>query len=274
MALTCTEIGTLVHPYLDGEFSDEDRVALERHTAECGRCRELVQYEMAFKASLRAKLASPPAPSALRRRVLASLDEVDGLTGERAPSRWLTWLLPTSATAAAAAAIALFVLVPAGPPEPAKASAQAPLIPSGPARPARFDPREIRVALGERAVPVTPDNARRVERMLSSRVGVPVRVPSTDQTAAARVRKLHDRLAAEVAFAMPDGEITMYQFDPRGAALAGKLTRRIEDADVECDTDGKLHQFFYVHDGVGVIILTTQPEDAALEFVRRQLRTR
>ncbi|RMH43213.1 MAG: hypothetical protein D6689_05565 [Deltaproteobacteria bacterium] len=285
MALTCTDIGKLVYPYLDGEFSDEDRVAFERHTSTCQRCQALVHAEMAFKATLRAKLAPPAAPAHLRRRILAALDDVDRARGDApAAQRWLAWLVPSGAVAAAAAAIALFFLYPrpTSAPQPIATAPHG----AGPvaASPVADDPEldPLRVASGAhtgRPVTVTSQNAPEVERELSRAIGIPVRLPlaplRTRPAAAQIVHFGRDRLGAQLAFDFDDGNASVFVFDARGLRLrrTGRV-RRVGDTDVLVETEAGYRKLWVVRDGVGYIVVTDQPEERALEFLQSSLGIR
>lgn len=276
MALICTDVGKLVHPYLDGEFSDEDRVALERHTAECGACRDLVQYEMTFKASMRAKLSPPKASSSLRRRVLASLDEVDRLHSDSQPRRLLSWLLPTGSMAAAAAAIALFFLYPnarqnQGVTPPIEAATDDPFV----------DEllRTMPVSTGPVVQP--PDRVEyeltKLQRSLSQRVGVPVRLPRLGvYPSSAWVVRIRGHLrAARVHYRLENGDISVFTFDSTGIRPKTGHARHLGDTEVLCDKQKGYTKVFYEKDGVGRMVVSDElSEDELLHLVRIDLGIR
>jgi len=270
MALTCHDIGRLVHPYLDGEFSDDDRVALEQHTTECGPCRDLVQYEMAFKASMRTKLSPPKASSDLRRRVCASLDEVDNLHGASAPGRLLTWLLPSGAMAAAAAAIALFFLYP-------NASKQQN---SSAETGAAIDPRnDAKRIFDGRPMPMPVGNTDQVRREMSRAVGIPVRIPQFDpaggHAAGVRVVPLKaNRFGAQINYQFPNGDISVLMFDSRGLKPTRGVRRIVGHSEVLCDEQDGVRKFFYEKDGVGHVITSDMSEDETLRIIRSDLESR
>lgn len=277
MALTCTDIGMLVHPYLDGEFSDDDRVSLERHTAECDACRDLVQYEMAFKASLRTKLSPPVASSSLRHRVLASLDEVDELRGDSAPRSLLAWLLPAGSMAAAAAAIALFFLYPTASQKPDTAgdTLVEPLPPFA----------NVFVDEHRRAIPVSagrvvqpPDQIERelsrLQRDLSLSVGFPVRLPRLGvyPTGAWVIRLNRDRKAARVHYRFENGDISVFTYDSTGMRPTTGHTRQVGDTEVLCDKQKGFTKVFYEKDGVGRMVVSGElSEDELLRIIRIDL---
>lgn len=120
MAICCSDVETLVQTYLDGELAENDAVEFDQHIGECSACRARVAEERRFLAALRARLAAPPAPDVVRRRVLAALDDEDRVRGRARRQRRASWILPGAASLAAAAALLVFALDPwAGQPQAA-----------------------------------------------------------------------------------------------------------------------------------------------------------
>ena len=70
MVVSCADVQKFVHPYLDGEFEDQDRIELEQHLAGCAACREMVAFEQSFKQALKKRVKRPAAPMELRARIL------------------------------------------------------------------------------------------------------------------------------------------------------------------------------------------------------------
>lgn len=110
--MTCAEMDMLVHPFLDGELVDEERVRIQKHAAGCERCQGLVNHEVTFRQNLRARLrpraghADDTVPPALRQRVVAALDRADA-KGEGPARSFGRMLAPALGALATAAAIAL-----------------------------------------------------------------------------------------------------------------------------------------------------------------------
>ena len=67
----CTETPGRAFELLDGALDPAERAAFEAHLAACRRCREGVEHDRRFLASLHARDLTEPAPRALRRRVVA-----------------------------------------------------------------------------------------------------------------------------------------------------------------------------------------------------------
>lgn len=274
MALTCTDIGKLVHPYLDGEFSDEDRVALEQHASDCAPCHELVQYEMKFKAAMRAKLALPKAPSALRAKVIGSLDELDQLSApERRGVRW-AWLLPATAMTAAAAAIALFFLVPTG------ARRVEPVAATQPAAGNPFVAEHLVAPIP--VVASDTDELDQVERELSHRVGVRVRAPrfgGLERPAmSAQLFNLRDAPAARFSYVLREEtgrrhNLNVTVLDPNRLEVPARNVRRVGSAEVLTGTYREFHWVFYTKDGAGYAFTSaTLDEDQLVQLATDELR--
>jgi len=299
MALTCADLEKLVQPYLDGELSDDDRATLEQHTIACASCNALMQHEIALRGAIRAKLAPPRAPAALRPRVLAALDDEDrrAIT-TAAPGPLWPRLLATAATAAAAAAIALFFLAPNAERGGAGGAAVEALAPRGhEARIASTQPAMSRNTLSQRnpfiaehqmrPIPVAlSDDAQidRLERELSRRVGVRVRVPTLHgvqrSAMTARYTRLpgHDTRAAQFSYVLVndrDGrryDLSVTVFDPTGVEIPAKRRVRIGDTDVLCDSDHGYHSVFFLRDGVGYAMSSgSMGEDQLIELARSNI---
>ena len=69
--MTCTELESLLHPYLDGEFEPHEQSNFEQHLAGCVECAQRVHSEMAFRGLLRrtSQAAAMRAPDSLRGRI-------------------------------------------------------------------------------------------------------------------------------------------------------------------------------------------------------------
>ncbi len=102
--MDCQDLQRFIHPYVDGEFDEEERVELTAHLAICDSCRRVAHFEGRFRERLREQIAPIKAPPALRVRLGQALDATDRR------QRWLWgWrLLPASAAVAAMAAGIVF----------------------------------------------------------------------------------------------------------------------------------------------------------------------
>jgi anti-sigma factor RsiW len=275
MALTCIDMGRLVQPYLDGEFSDEDRAAFDEHTCECTACRGMVQYEVQFKASLRAKLVPPKASSDLRTRILGRLDDAD--REQAAPSHW-EWLFPGTAVAAAVGAIALFFVAPMG---TARRASNPPSTPSLIAA-AGIDHRVSPVTLHtSRPLAINPSNASEVLRRFESNVGVSMAPPQfTGYRASPRaVRKvrLQDRDVAQVIYEVTSADsrvaydLSVLIFDPHGLTFRGTRRRTLGNTVVSYSSEGGYNSVYYRKNGVGYVVTSDVDEHTLLQLVAVEL---
>lgn len=102
-SMTCEELESSIHPYVDGEFDGPERQEVEAHLAQCESCREGVAFARAFRSRVRQareSSGSAAAPEALRQSIAA------GLAIETRRRRWrrlrpsVTWSVAAAATAA------------------------------------------------------------------------------------------------------------------------------------------------------------------------------
>jgi len=78
--MTCAELDSLLHPYLDGEFEPHEQLNFEQHLAGCAECARRVHSEMAFRGLLRRTsqvAAAIRAPDSLRQSVEAGFHQED-----------------------------------------------------------------------------------------------------------------------------------------------------------------------------------------------------
>jgi anti-sigma factor (TIGR02949 family) len=285
MALTCIDLQRLVHPYLDGEFADDDRVALQGHIAVCSPCRDLVQHELAFKDRLRGKLRVPEAPPALRSRICAALDDADGAARPAAGARW-QWLLPGTALASAAAAIALFVASPSLPPaatpaRPVAASAPAEramvAAPAVPQTAARLDQELVRV---HENVPVElHGRLPEVASQLTRAVGRPVQLPRFEGRRVAFqrawVHPLQGREAARGEYTFEAAgrrhRLTYVMFDGAGLTIGGTQQRRIAGRDIWSGHSGGVSFAAFADRGTIHAFVSDTDPDTLLGLVEHEL---
>jgi hypothetical protein len=93
----------------DDELSAQQRLDISTHVASCKDCEMLLATERATRAMLRENIPEVPAPEALRRRILASLDAVD--RAEARVTRLRRFQRPGLWVAAASLAACLAVMV-------------------------------------------------------------------------------------------------------------------------------------------------------------------
>jgi anti-sigma factor RsiW len=96
--VTCDELQTLLHGYVDGELDLVHHLDIERHLASCPGCTRACKQLQALQATLRGSAPGFATPAGLRHRIERSLSDLD--ESRPAHRQRLGWL-----TLAAAAAV-------------------------------------------------------------------------------------------------------------------------------------------------------------------------
>jgi|GEM_PF-5542574 len=217
---TCKDVLKLIPPYIDGEFTDEERAAVENHVSGCESCREAVATERAFKAGLRAKLTPPREPSGLRAMISTSLDSVDRDTrGEvdRGPVA-----LPAVAIVFAAAAGLLFAFSPARKPLAPQLAIPAVDAPMPSVAPRTLAPTTVAALPGSRSV-----NLERVRITVpTSRGPKAVWVEAFDPRTVQFQRMEHRRIGRHDVWITSAGRVTrvLYRRDDKAYSMTSELS--------------------------------------------------
>jgi mycothiol system anti-sigma-R factor len=74
--ITCAEAVEQLWAYLDGALADEDKAALEEHLGFCRVCCGEVEFAEELRGFL-ARSAAEELPEEVRRRLIATLDDVE-----------------------------------------------------------------------------------------------------------------------------------------------------------------------------------------------------
>ena len=254
MPVSCADVQKFVHPYLDGEFEDADRVELEHHLSTCATCRQAVAFEQSFKAALKTRLRRPVAPAALRGRVLEALDRADAEGNGPVPSLWRR-LAPATAIAAAAAAAAFF-LWPGASSHPPPGLA---LVEDAVKTHVKYLPVEV------------AGNEDQVRDFLRGRVDVPVRPPRLPMNAVlvgARIGRLGASDAALLRYRVGSTLLTVLVFDPSVLhGFDGGRHRRVRDHEVYTGTSRGFSTAFYEQAGLGYGVISDLDQNAMLDLV-------
>jgi anti-sigma factor RsiW len=106
--VTCTELRTLLHGYVDGELDPVRNVEIEEHLRTCGACSQAHQAQLALRSALQSDDLYIRAPVGLERRIRIAAQRPEG------KSRLLRLQLRgwAAAAVAAAAVVALVFFVP------------------------------------------------------------------------------------------------------------------------------------------------------------------
>lgn len=71
--MDCLDVVRQLWDYLDGELTDESMAEIRAHLSECRDCHPHYDFERAFLDAIAATRSEHPAPSQVRRKVLAKL---------------------------------------------------------------------------------------------------------------------------------------------------------------------------------------------------------
>jgi anti-sigma factor (TIGR02949 family) len=202
--MDCQEVHKFVHPYLDGEFGEDDRVAFAAHLSGCEHCRRVVRFEEQFKEKLSTSANPlPTAPGRLRARVGSLLAEETAREERRNRRRWTLRLVPALA-AAAALAIALGVTLQGG---------QAP--------PAEQQLAEQSVRWHRTALPldVTDSRGGKIRKFFRDKVPFAVRLPrlrnKNARLVGARLTQLRGQQAVYLTYQLGGQRVSFFVVDPR-----------------------------------------------------------
>ena len=219
--LACRDLEeTLLHAYVDGEFSADECAEVKTHLAGCAACTLAVRIQESYKRAMRR--AAVQAPHAL-------LDSVrDDLAEEPAPGsgRWERAFREPRAIALAAAAAGAAVWFLAG-------GLQHPLF----AR--RSQLLEAGVALHARALPLdyTGSDATSTQHWLESKLEYGVHLPRFGrgpQLQGARLSQVQSHQAAVVTYTVPEGDghrVSLLIVDDPEPTLPG-VARKIANREV------------------------------------------
>jgi anti-sigma factor (TIGR02949 family) len=206
--MDCQVVQKMLQFYLDGEFDEEDRWALEQHLASCPDCRARADYEHRFRRAVRARVALPAAPDGLRQRAVELVEQ--GPTPRRVPRR-LIW-----GTVPAAAALALVVSFTW-----AVTSGFMPLIDEAVVRHSRQPPVEVDSA-----------DSGVVEDWFRSKVDFHVALPRFERRqlalVGARLSNLAERQAALVRYRHGGRQFSLFVISDSGVDIDGQHCRRVQ----------------------------------------------
>jgi anti-sigma factor RsiW len=281
--MTCGEMDMLVHPFIDGELVDEERVRIEKHAAGCERCRGLVNHEVTFRQNLRARLrpraGHDTVPPELRQRVVAALDRADA-EGE-GPARSIgRRFAPALGALATAAAIALFFgshgdggnlgRSSDGLVEQAIAGHRKNL----PVEVGGTDAEITSWMQGKVPVAVRPLRRRTADSASPSMMGPNPRAMMIPRLVGARISHLGNRDAGQIVYRVEGSQLTVYVFDPSGWEVSAPSQRHqmIDGREVYLAERAGYSVAIYRDRGVGYALASDLDEDSLLAVVAAALQ--
>jgi mycothiol system anti-sigma-R factor len=89
--VTCTDIQTAIHGYLDGELDAARNLEIEQHLQQCAVCSQTYKADQTLQRAIKTGSQYYPAPADLRKRIQSSIRQVNksGSIVPAMPWRWL-----------------------------------------------------------------------------------------------------------------------------------------------------------------------------------------
>jgi anti-sigma factor RsiW len=259
--MRCADIDKLVHAYIDGELVGDDCVLLERHTAECERCRARVAFQSSFKGQVRARLRGRVVdpPDRLRRAILDGLDRADARGEGPVPRVWRRALPAGAGVLVAAAGIAVFLGLGGRPSEAESAIVEDAI---------RGHQKNLPMEVGG------PDSDA-ISVWMQGKVPVPVRPPQLQATRAqlvgARVYHLRNRDVAQIVYRVGRSQMSVYVFDSSGWDLEAPQRQVVRRHPVYLTEERGYTVALYEDRGVGYAFASDLARDELLRLIAASL---
>ena len=206
--MDCAELSKFLHAYLDGELVEDDRVGYAAHLRSCDRCRQIANFELAFRERVRDCVEPVCASASLKARVQQALDEVDR------PRWWLQpWFRRAVPVAVGLAGLAVFVVW--------QRSAQQQRL---------SQIAEASISYHRQRLPmdVQGSSPEPIRRYFSDKVGFAVHLPRFAgrhaELMGARLTQLREHKAAYLVYRVDGQRVSVFIVDP--GALPGEAQSR------------------------------------------------
>jgi anti-sigma factor RsiW len=266
MKLTCDDLHTQIHYYIDHELDEAERVELEAHLFDCPSCRAKVEAFSSLKQSIKTH-ASCQAPDALRSNIMAALAAADHAAPPPAPF----WSLPRSPistlplAASLAIAATLLLVLPAFTIAPASSS-QHPAI-----------KQAVDWHRGDLPLDVKTADSHHASRWLRDKVDFPVRLPRFDVGRArllgARLAHVQDRRAVYALYEVDGGaRLSVMMFHGEGFEVPSDKVRELEGRDVALMRAQGFDVAVVQDQGVTYTFTSDLPDADFLSLMRDSLR--
>lgn len=275
--MTCRQVSALLDTFVDGELPQDQTLAVEEHLASCDACNERLEFDGAFRASMKSAVHASAVPSvgldgrlsaalrAERERLLS--DAPTEVPSGKLRKPWVPMLL----VAAMALSILVFLTVhpdrESGPVLAANVTRQKPEV-------AETPEHALDELVQYHAAPPEPQitEPRLVER-LAPEVGVPVRLPVGLKQYGASwegggVVPMNNQRAALFRYRVSNHPVTVYVYDAQRVPLRAVLEPRVvHNQPVHV---GERHGYSIAaleKRGVGYAIATDLNDDESAELV-------
>jgi anti-sigma factor RsiW len=248
--MTCSEVGSFIPAYCDGELAGVDREQVERHLVSCAGCAAKSRLQARFKAAVRAHLPRPPVPSTLRMRIRESL-----IAEEAAPRSWSwNWLGYPRLVPAATAVVLLVAITGTVRQSQSMVLAQA--------------QRSYR---SEMPMDVVSPDCGSIASWFRGRVDFPVHAPLLGKQGTCqggRLVNVGERPAAYIVYRVADGHrLAFLVFDPSDAIIAAPQHRVLNGREVYFGTAPGVSTAAYRDRGIGYVATSDLDEDALTRLV-------
>lgn len=215
-ALQCRELEeSLLHAWVDGEFSGEESAEVKLHLEGCPSCMHVVRLHQSYKAAMqRAAAVAPHAlHDAVKEQVLLDADR----------GRWVRAFRDPRAVGVAAAAVGAAAWFLAGGLQHPLFARHHTLVDDG-------------VALHAHALPLdyTASDVNQAQHWLESKVDFGVHLPRLGQVQGVRLSSFHSHQGAVVTYTLPSGDgrrVSLMIVDDPDQQLPG-AARRVANREV------------------------------------------
>jgi anti-sigma factor (TIGR02949 family) len=246
--MNCNDAEAFRQAFIDGELAGVDREAVERHLSGCAGCMRAARLEGRFKAAVRAHLARPEVPFALRQRLQVAL-----AAQPIAPRRWPAWI---SARALVPAAAAVLLIV--GITGTVRRSHSAVL------------EQAERSYHTELPMDIAGSDCDSISSWFHGRVDFPVRAPALGNATCkgGRLVNVGERPAAYIVYQVTGGHrVTSLVFDARDQAFEQNERRVVNGREIYLGSGPGVSTAAYRDRGLGYVVTSDLDEDALTRLV-------
>lgn len=254
--MNCSEAGTFIHAYVDGELAGTDRNTYEKHLSDCSECQRSCRLQSRFKAAVRGHLSRRPVPARLDERIRLALDAAPAIR-----RHWPWHSFPRLAPAAAAAGLLLVILLGAR------------------GRTSRVFAQALRTYNAAMPMDVSGSNCGLIADWFRGRVDFSLQPPSLGKLATCqggRLVNVHDRLGAYLTYQASTGHrLGMMVFDAEDEPMGGSSRREMYGRDVHfVNQQGASAAAFRDRDGLYYIFTGDLDEDSLSGFLNAVFQQR
>jgi anti-sigma factor RsiW len=263
--MTCEEFVPFMDAYVDHELDDQDIREVEMHLESCSRCKESVNYQIAYKEGIKRHLAIR-APESLESKMWSFIEEQHALDAEAEVAeesnvvalepkkkRSLGWIL-----APIAAAFVAVLMVPNLTVSPAS-STTTPVI-----------EQTLEWHRGNYPIEVAGPDAHEVAGWFGDKVDFPMTLPDLGPQSTilgARIAHVQDRRAALVVYEVDGKRVSVLIFDGSDLTVPSEFVKRVNERDMVLMNQNGYELAVIQHDGVTYSVAGDLPESRFVNLV-------